>query len=151
MTSCVCCSFGETRRVRGRPKTFLRPNFDPPHHVNLTIVRHNLTNIFCLTHTSRLFADMTSSEYSDVETATTFISSLGGPSLDASDIEWINDLEAGRLLLDWISSQVNMTAKSSGSAEGDDRARRVHAAMKDSTLEAGEVSMFVQKSGGYGR
>lgn len=95
---------------------------------------------------------MTSTGHSDIETATAFISSLGGPSLDASDIEWINDLEAGRLLLGWISSQVNMTSEHSGSAEeGDDRDRRVHAAMKDSTLEAGEVTMFVTKSSGHGR
>lgn len=91
---------------------------------------------------------MTSSENSDIEAAIAFISSLGGPSLDASDIEWLNDLEAGRLLLGWISSQINMTAGHSGSAEeGDDRNRRAHAAMKDSTLEVAEATMFVRKEG----
>ncbi|KAF9484681.1 hypothetical protein BDN70DRAFT_928156 [Pholiota conissans] len=90
---------------------------------------------------------------SDANKATKLIANIGGPVLDPRDIEWTNDLEAGKLLLDWLSHQIstdevgdyNTDATRHGATQAatdDDDANleeTIYAAMRDTTLEPEEV------------
>jgi hypothetical protein len=40
------------------------------------------------------------------EAVTSIVSLLGGPEINAEDIEWASDLPAGQRLLEWLVSQV---------------------------------------------
>ena len=64
------------------------------------------------------------------------ISALGGPSIQAEDIEWAIDLPAGKRLVDWIAAQLL-------DDEIDDGDGACQAALRNIALEVGEVDMCV--------
>lgn len=64
------------------------------------------------------------------------ISALGGPSIQAEDIEWAIDLPAGKRLVDWIAAQLL-------DYETDDGRETHQAALGNIALEAEEVDMCV--------
>jgi hypothetical protein len=92
---------------------------------------------------------------SDSDRTIKLLSSIGGPSVDRRDIEWANDLDAGKLLLGWLNNQISGDDESNSSAgvisqhnDGSDTRDAgllaIAAAMQDSTLEPEEVIMSVQ-------
>ncbi|KAJ7032710.1 hypothetical protein C8F04DRAFT_1261561 [Mycena alexandri] len=78
------------------------------------------------------------------ETATTIVSLLGGPELNAEDIDWALDVPAGQRLLEWLVSQVELPADSDDS--GTDKSDTLRAALGAIALEEDEVQMFVSSS-----
>jgi hypothetical protein len=87
---------------------------------------------------------------SKVHHVANLISSLGGPSLNLGDIAWANDLEAGHLLLSWLTDQlcestVSLEKGIDETQEKDEECERhVRAALGEVTLEPEEVLMFVR-------
>jgi len=63
------------------------------------------------------------------------ISALGGPSIQAEDIEWAIDLPAGKRLVDWVAAQLL-------DDEIDDGDKAHQAALRNIALEAGEVDIL---------
>ncbi|KAF7362399.1 hypothetical protein MVEN_00587100 [Mycena venus] len=72
------------------------------------------------------------------ETATTIVSLLGGPALNAEDIDWALDLPAGQKLLEWLVSQVEIPSAD----DGTDRSDALRAALQAISLEDDEVKML---------
>lgn len=75
----------------------------------------------------------------------------GGPTLHVKAFECIEDLDSGRLLLEWINSQASDDLWNSGDSARDsdikdnNHERSIRAAMRDSMLEVDEVLMLVQR------
>jgi hypothetical protein len=63
------------------------------------------------------------------------ISTLGGPSIQAEDIEWAIDLPAGKKLVDWLAAQFLDETDTS------DMTRRV--SLRNIALEAAEAELCV--------
>jgi len=86
---------------------------------------------------------------SKVHHVANLVSSLGGSSLNLDDIAWANDLEAGNLLLSWLTDQLCESTASLGKGieetqEKDEKCkRRTRAAIEEVALEPEEVLMFV--------
>ncbi|KAJ7188888.1 hypothetical protein C8R46DRAFT_1341532 [Mycena filopes] len=74
------------------------------------------------------------------ETVTTIVSLLGGPKLNAEDIDWALDDPAGRRLLEWLVSQVELAADDTNA--GGDESDAVRAALAEIALEQDEVQML---------
>lgn len=93
-----------------------------------------------------------SEERRDTALAAQLISSLGGPILNSDDMKWLNDLEAGKLLLGWLADQVSTSADlaiddgqggTCENAEEDGQDRHISARLRNVALEVDEVLMFV--------
>ncbi|KAJ6631448.1 hypothetical protein B0H10DRAFT_1978800 [Mycena sp. CBHHK59/15] len=78
------------------------------------------------------------------ETVTTIVSLLGGPKINAEDIEWAADIPAGQRLLEWLAAQV-----STGEVDddGSDASYKVRAALTGVALEGEELQMLRRATG----
>jgi len=77
----------------------------------------------------------------DSEKAIRVIAALGGPTLDQHDIEAANDLAAGRILLEWLTSQLPIVDNALDAEKNCDRSAKV--ALRDVALEKDEALMCV--------
>lgn len=68
------------------------------------------------------------------------ISALGGPPIQAEDIEWALDLPAGKKLVDWIAAQL---LDEEIELENGTINATCQAALRGIALEVGEVDMCV--------
>jgi len=78
----------------------------------------------------------------------TIISSLGGPFLDDADVTAAASLEAGKILLAWLQSQVPDYQEErivAGNVSGSRSTHEEHgrALVRDMSLEKDEVPLFV--------
>ncbi|KAJ7736864.1 hypothetical protein B0H16DRAFT_110295 [Mycena metata] len=73
------------------------------------------------------------------QTATTIVSLLGGPDLNTEDIDWALDVPAGKRLLEWLVSQVELPADDD---RGTDEFDALRAALGAIALEEDEVQML---------
>ncbi|KAJ7099451.1 hypothetical protein B0H15DRAFT_820305 [Mycena belliarum] len=74
------------------------------------------------------------------ETITTTVSLLGGPNLSPQDIDWALDLPAGRRLLEWLVSQVDLGLPPA--KDGTCASEQLHAALQAISIEDAELQML---------
>lgn len=69
--------------------------------------------------------------------------SLAGGLSDIGGIECLSDLESGKLLLDWLASQLDSVELDEEDPDDEERDRRLFASARDLILEKEEVLLYV--------
>lgn len=68
---------------------------------------------------------------------------LGGPNVAPADIQWALDLNSGKKLIEWLSSQIDEAIPTSGNFTEE---LLYSASLENIALESEEVQLYIQSS-----